>query len=125
MAYKILPEILWRRIGKEVVILRPNSEYFTLTGSGADAWEWLAEGVDEKAVVRRLTQRYHVALKQAQKDLAALISRLVKAGLLLSSEPARKSLKGLSKVPTTKLPYSKFQFRKYGLQSSSFAWATY
>lgn len=125
MKYKIPSNIAWRRIDREIIILKTDSgEYYSLANAGADAWEWLAAGMELATAAADLTKIYSLSQKEADKDVAALAAKLEQTGLL---EPDRasgpstktKTTRGL----TRKQPYAKPQLTRHS--SKSYAWATY
>lgn len=126
MQFKISSNVSWRRIGREIIVLRTDSgEYYSLAEAGADAWEWLAKGIAIKAVAASLAKSYSIAMARADKDVAALASKLKKAGLLELSSSALSKAKA-PRLPAPKFPYAKLQLTRYAsLQQKSYAWATY
>ncbi|OGR82779.1 MAG: hypothetical protein A3J74_01470 [Elusimicrobia bacterium RIFCSPHIGHO2_02_FULL_57_9] len=125
MQLKTSPNIAWRRVEREIVILKTDSgKYYSLANAGADAWEWLAVGLALKTVGACLAKSYLIAPARADQDVAALVSKLKKYGLL---EPSSVQTKSKSpRVSSSKFSYSKPQLTRHAsLEQKSYAWATY
>jgi hypothetical protein len=77
------PEVLWRVLQEEVVIVRPASgEIRVLNAVGALIWR-CADGKRTVAdLAREVSSRYAVSYDDAQLDVAAFIGELVAEGWL-------------------------------------------
>ncbi|MBI3547450.1 MAG: PqqD family protein [Elusimicrobia bacterium] len=84
--YKIAPHAAWRRVEDEIVVLDLNtSVYYSLSESGARAWELLAESLPVEKIAERLTEEYEVSAKAAERDVRDLVGELRQEKLLLAS----------------------------------------
>jgi Coenzyme PQQ synthesis protein D (PqqD) len=79
---RIAPGVHARRFGQELVILdTAGAQYFGLNDVGAEMWERLVRGDDDAEIVREVAARYDVDAARVASDLAALVTRLLDAGL--------------------------------------------
>ncbi len=53
-----------------------------LNETGKALWSALAEGLDERAIVRRMAEEYDVPSDKLEHDVAAFIARMDEAGFL-------------------------------------------
>ena len=80
---RIAEQVLWRRIGTEVLILDLDSEeYFGLDGVGGRFWMLIAAGEEPKDAISRLMDHYEVEFEVIAADLASLAEALVDRRLL-------------------------------------------
>jgi len=78
--------VAWRKVADEAVILDVETAvYYSLSGAGRRMWELLGEGKTPAQIGRVLAEEYAAGEDELRKDCAALVGRLLKAGLL---EPA-------------------------------------
>lgn len=82
-------EVLAQNVGDEAVLLDMRTEsYFSLNAVGVRVWQLLQETGDLKTIRERMLQEYEVAEADLDRDLDALIERLLAAGLVLEKEGA-------------------------------------
>ena len=82
--WKPAPDVSWRRVGDEAVILHvPSSVYFSLNDSASFLWERLAGGETPAEAAEQLEQAYDVEAAQARRDASALLEELRGEGLLV------------------------------------------
>ncbi|MBE6911965.1 MAG: PqqD family protein [Ruminococcaceae bacterium] len=85
---KIKEGFVLRRVLDEAIVIATGemSKNFhgmvKLNDSGADIWEWISEGNDEKAVAKKLSEKYELSEEKAIADTKAMISQMSDAGLL-------------------------------------------
>ena len=76
-------EILHQPVGDKVVLLHlPQERYYSLDDVGSRMWSLLVEDGDPRNVMRRLLEMYDVTEQDLERDLLALINRLVESGLV-------------------------------------------
>lgn len=128
MRYQLPSGVAWRRIGREVVILRTASgDYYSVADCAADAWEWFSEGADVKTAAARCAKSYAVSQARAEKDVANLAAKLAGLGLLEESDAPAPKLKSAQRVPARRLPYAELHVNTHSRleQTPPYAWATY
>lgn len=82
--WKPSPDVAWRRVGDEAVVLHvPSSVYFSLNDSAAFLWERLAAGESAAEAAEQLELAYEVEPALARRDAAALLEELRGEGLLV------------------------------------------
>jgi hypothetical protein len=82
--WKPSPDVAWRRVGDEAVVLHvPSSVYFSLNDSAAFLWERLAGGESAAEAAAELESAYEVDAASAKRDAAALLDELRGEGLLV------------------------------------------
>lgn len=85
---KIKEGFVLRRVLDEAIVIATGemSKNFhgmvKLNDSGADIWEWISEGNDEKTVAKKLAEKYELSEEKAIADTKAMISQMADAGLL-------------------------------------------
>ncbi len=85
---KIKEGFVLRRVLDEAIVIATGelSKSFhgmvKLNDSGADIWEWIAEGMDEVSVAKKLAEKYELPEEKAVADTKAMISQMADAGLL-------------------------------------------
>ncbi|MFL5884724.1 MAG: PqqD family protein [Thermoleophilaceae bacterium] len=80
---RLVPDIDWREIDGEVVVLdRRQGRYLAVNPSGAVLWPALVEGATEETLVERLLSRYAVDREKARRDVGAFLDWLGERGLL-------------------------------------------
>ncbi|MBI4814978.1 MAG: PqqD family protein [Deltaproteobacteria bacterium] len=68
----------------ETVLLHLDSQrYFTVNSSGSLIWDALGEGLDETAIIERLTRRFEVSAEAASKSVQRLVTSLLQKELLI------------------------------------------
>ena len=82
-SYRVATDVVSRGVRDETVLLNLESEeYFGLDPVGTRMWQVIEETGDPEEVIRRLLPEYDVEESVLRRDLANLIQRLEKAGLL-------------------------------------------
>ncbi|NLO91064.1 MAG: PqqD family protein [Elusimicrobia bacterium] len=75
--YKISPEISWRQVGDEAVLLNTRtSAYYSLNPVGVRLWDMIARGADAKEMAADLVREYGISEAAASKDVADLLKSL-------------------------------------------------
>jgi hypothetical protein len=79
--------VVTRRVGEDLMVLDlKSSQYFSVGGTGAFILDLLGESdVSQAQVVEALVAEYIVDVDRAAADVAAFVTRLDQAGLLLTS----------------------------------------
>lgn len=81
---KISPEVLFRELDGEAVILDLATErYYGLDEVGTRMWQLLEEHGQTAPVIAQLLAEYDVDEEKVSADLAELIDKLAEAGLIL------------------------------------------
>ena len=84
MTYRVPAHVHAREVHDEVVVLDSRSnQYLGLNETGAVAWSVLAAGGSASEAVDELLARYEVTRETATNDVAALISELLRFGLII------------------------------------------
>lgn len=86
-AYRINPDLAWRTIDGEVVILKIKSTtYYSLDTVGSVIWTSL-DGVTltRDALLEKVLAEFEVAPETAEKDLVELLDDLLREELLLAA----------------------------------------
>ncbi|HOX22029.1 MAG TPA: PqqD family protein [Elusimicrobiales bacterium] len=74
---KISPDISWRQVGDEVVLLNTRtSSYYSLNPTGVRIWNLLAKGMPLEQIPAELASDYGITDAVAKKDVAELIKSL-------------------------------------------------
>lgn len=88
-SYKASPQVAWRRIETETVILDlDTSDYYALNESGREIWEMLVKGRDPETVARTVARERGARVETVRRDLARFVSSLLRKGLLVPA-PSR------------------------------------
>ena len=85
-------DVIWRRIGDEVVVLKDNGlEVDVLNKTAAHVWEMCKGdcGLDE--IVASLCEHFEVTPDEARTDAAALIDELEQIGIVKQAEEVTQS----------------------------------
>lgn len=84
-AYAINPELAWRVIDDEVVILKiRTTTYYSLDPVGAFIWRRMEEAPKTRAeLVAEVLTRYETEAATAERDIDELLTDLVREELLL------------------------------------------
>lgn len=86
-AYRFSPDIAWRRIGDESVVLDlKSSDYYSLNETAALLWESLGEGLTPEKAVARLCEEFEAEPDAVRKDVEAALAELLSARLILRSD---------------------------------------
>jgi hypothetical protein len=82
-AWKHSRRAAWRKVADEAVILDVKTAvYYSLSGAGRRMWELLGRGRTAAEIGKALAAEYDADERDIRQDCAALIGRLLKAGLL-------------------------------------------
>ena len=77
------PEVPWREVDGQVVVLDPGSwQYVGLGGSARTLWPLIAEGASPQELVAALCATYDVEPAQAAQDVERFVARLRELELL-------------------------------------------
>lgn len=68
--------------GEGVIINLSTGVYYSLTGSGLEAWTWIEQGHSLGAVAEAFASRYEIPLEQAEGDVRQLAEQMLKEGLV-------------------------------------------
>ena len=83
MRYKIRKDLAFRRVDGAVFIVdAARSELRELNGTASAAWEGLAAGRSEDAIVSDMAAEFEVDGRTARADLRDFIKELAAAGLV-------------------------------------------
>ncbi len=85
-------DVIWRRIGDEVVIIKEDGlATHVLNKTAAFIWEMCEDesGIDE--IAARLCERYDVSLEEARADVREIIEKLANLGVMNRIEGAADS----------------------------------
>lgn len=97
--YKCAPNVSWRRVASEVVVLDlKTSDYFSLNETAALAWESLVAGATVDEAAEALVRRYKVAPEDAGRHVKTLLQKLLKQKTLVPRAGAPAS--GLERAPS-------------------------
>jgi hypothetical protein len=84
MRYVRSRDLLWRRTFDRVVLLVPGSDQsVTLSGTGVDLWEHLAEPRSLDAISAELADRYGTAAAAVERDVRPTLDALVTRGVVV------------------------------------------
>jgi hypothetical protein len=87
VAYRFGPDIAWRRIGDESVVLNlKSSAYYTLNETAALLWETLGEGLPPHKAVERLCAEFDAEPAAVSRDVEAALAELLNERLILRSD---------------------------------------
>ncbi|HEY4839564.1 MAG TPA: PqqD family protein [Candidatus Acidoferrales bacterium] len=78
-----LPEVMYRTVGEEAVLLNIKKQtYFGLDSIGARMWTVLNESATIQAALETLLAEYDVSESQLRKDLEVFVEKLIEQGLV-------------------------------------------
>ena len=82
-AIQARPDLLWREVEEEVVLLDPQrGHYYGIEGSGTRIWQLLQEETTLGDVLLRLLEEYGVEERQLRRDLIEIYQEFERFGLL-------------------------------------------
>lgn len=86
-SYRINPDLAWRTIDGEVVILKVKSTtYYSLDAVGSFLWGCLDSGFGtRKVLVEKVVGEFEVDPATAERDLGELLEDLVREELVLAA----------------------------------------
>lgn len=77
-------DVVGRRLDDEMVLVHmQTNRIYTLSSTAARFWELLQDGLGRGEILRRLAQEYEVGEAELDAEMAALVSRLLEARLIL------------------------------------------
>ena len=78
--------------GEAVIINLSTGVYYSLMGTGVEAWTWIEQGHSLGAVAEALAARYEVSLERAAADVSHLGEEMLKEDLVsIAQETASSS----------------------------------
>ena len=78
------PELIWRQLGDELVIVRPSDGLVTvLNGVGAIIWQAIDGERTISEIARLVCEEYDVTQQQAEGDIVDLMNQLEGEGLVV------------------------------------------
>jgi hypothetical protein len=81
--FRIGPEIVHETVDGEVIAIDlGNGSYYSLSGSGPDAWELFGVGAGEAEIASGFVARFEVEPEVAARDAATLLGQLREHGLI-------------------------------------------
>ncbi len=76
-------ELIWRRIGDEIVIITSDGlATHILNKTAARIWELCDGGLDAPKIIEHLCEQFDVPDEQARTDVTEVIGQLLKLGLI-------------------------------------------
>ena len=76
------PDILWRVVGDEALLLDTVSgNYFSLNPVATEIWLRLSEGKDIESIATMVSEKYSIDASRARDDVAELVRDLRAAGI--------------------------------------------
>ena len=76
-------ELVWRRVGDDVLIRTLDGRLATLRGTGGLLWAELDDPVSFEALAGRLQRRFPDSAKRIEVDVRAALDALVDDGLVV------------------------------------------
>lgn len=81
------PQISHETIDGETVIINlDNGNYYSIDGVGADIWNLLSKGADEKCIINILEKNFEIDSNDFRAKLDSLISEFLDEGLIKKSD---------------------------------------
>lgn len=82
--YRLAQDVLFQKVAEETVILEPETgEYYTLNAVGTFMIEQLQQGSSTAEAIDLVLEKYQADKTEVSQDLAALITQMLKQGLLI------------------------------------------
>ena len=82
-AIQVRPDILWREVEEEVVLLDPkHGHYYGIEGAGTRIWQLLQERTTLRKVLHCLLEEYDAGERQLRQDLVEICHEFERFGLL-------------------------------------------
>jgi hypothetical protein len=86
---EIPPDIVWRRIGEGMVVVRINDALcYRLDPVGRLIWELVAKRVTPRTIVDRIATEYNAERNEIERDVITLLSDLAANQLVTVGPPA-------------------------------------
>jgi hypothetical protein len=81
--FRVLPDVLARRVGDELVLVHSaRNEVFSLNSTGARLWELLSEGRSRSETVEQITEEFDVTREMAEEEADRLLAALERENLV-------------------------------------------
>jgi hypothetical protein len=82
------PDVVWRRVGDETVVVNlKTNRIYSLNHTGARLWELISAGHDREAAEAALLTEFDVDEGELRREVAAALEQLAKAGLIVEGRP--------------------------------------
>jgi hypothetical protein len=87
MRYEInSPQVITEMIdGEAIMINLSTGNYYSISGSGADIWQGIVDGVDTDDIVQALVDHHAAAPEVVQAGVESLVSDLVREELVVAT----------------------------------------
>jgi hypothetical protein len=86
MAPQPHPDVLWRRVGDEAVVVNlKTNRIYSLNYTGARLWELISAGHDREAAEAALIEEFDVEEGELREEVARILEELAKEGLILEA----------------------------------------
>lgn len=85
---KIKTGFVTQTLGEKTIVVSTGELSKTFHGmielntTGTDIWNWIAEGLSEEQVAKKLAKKYGITLEKAKSDVRKFIRQMEKAGVL-------------------------------------------
>lgn len=85
---KIVPGFQLKKVAQDNVVIPQGAAFLKLNGmillneTGAFCWKKIAEGMDEEAIIKAVTEEYDVSREAAEKDFNAFCEHLRTIGCI-------------------------------------------
>ncbi len=71
------PEVIWRKMGEETVLLNSRTEdYFSLNEVGTRVWELIDGQATPRDIAAKIAEEYEVEPREVEADVEALLQEL-------------------------------------------------
>ncbi|MHB0871727.1 MAG: PqqD family protein [Chloroflexota bacterium] len=78
------PDVIWRKIGEETILLNSRSEnYYSLNEVGTRVWELIDGQTTAREIASRIAEEYDAPAEEIEEDVVALLQELREQGLVL------------------------------------------
>jgi hypothetical protein len=85
--YSLPDDVAARKLGGETVLVHlGSSEIFTLNETGSRFWELFEQGLGIEDIKRTLTEEFEVSAAKVADEIDALLTDLLRAGLVTAAE---------------------------------------
>ena len=85
---KIKEGFVTQALGEKTIVVSTGELSKTFHGmielnrTGADIWNWVAEGLSEEQIIEKFAKEYGISLEKARGDVQRLIKHMEMAGIL-------------------------------------------
>ncbi|NOZ95654.1 MAG: PqqD family protein [Acidobacteria bacterium] len=105
--FRISPEATGKIIdGEAVIIDLATGVYYSLNPSGSRLWELLSAGQSREAMAELLSAEFGIGRDRAEKDLDALLIRLIEEGLVAPDDEAPAAPSQVAPGPAVEHDYA-------------------